>query len=121
MKLKDLNTPVLQESKVLENLKVGAWIEIKCEKDASKKGSSYSGEWKLQVCNQEDGELARAVVVKTKTLEHRKWLTVHGLVSFALQMGILGIEIPLENGRRGIWRHDQSHVPAGYVSKDDEE
>ena len=100
-------SPVTVVAKVRTELARGGRLEVTCEESATKDGSLIRGRWTFcLIVEDEAAEALRSQVVVWRSLEPKVIKTVHGLANFAKDLGITVPELPLEAGKKGVWRVD---------------
>jgi hypothetical protein len=52
-----------------------------------------------------------ALLVISRGLEPREFKTVTGLISFAVELGLTTVPVPLKKGEKATWTHDAEADP----------
>ncbi|PZQ96153.1 MAG: hypothetical protein DI533_17095 [Cereibacter sphaeroides] len=94
-------TPVILQTGLKEALSEGGIVEVHCVEDATKVFNVWQGTWRvtLRVGDQ------TALLVISRGLEPREFKTVTGLISFAVEMGLTTVHVPLRKGEKATWTY----------------
>jgi hypothetical protein len=92
-------TPVILQAGLKEALSEGGVIEALCLEDAVKVSNVWQGTWRIQL---RIGDQT-ALLVISRGLEPRDFKTVTGLISFAVEMGLSVVSVPLLKGQKVTW------------------
>ena len=94
-------TPVILQAELKEALTEGGTAQVHCTEDAKKIGSAWTGTWTISLV---DGD-QKALLVNQRALEPREFKTIAGLISFALELGLVAVMVPLKQGTSVNWTH----------------
>jgi hypothetical protein len=92
-------TPVILQAGLKEALSEGGIVEAHCVEDAKKVLNVWQGSWRIYL---RIGEQT-ALLVISRGLEPREFKTVTGLISFAVELGLATVPVPLKQGVKAIW------------------
>lgn len=84
------------ENSFKEKVASGWSVLIVCSKDAERNGSAWTGRWNI-FCVSPDGS-DRSVLVMRKNIEPRVILTIHGVTSFLVDLGLEVVAVPTKAG-----------------------
>ena len=102
-------TPVILQAGLKEALTEGGIVEALCVEDAKKVLNVWQGTWRIQLRLGDQ----TALLVISRGLEPREFKTVTGLISFAVELGLTTVPVPLKKGEKATWTHDAAveHIP----------
>lgn len=94
-------TPVILQAELKEALSEGGTAVILCTEDAKKIGSAWTGNWTISLVVGDQ----KALLVNQRALEPREFKTIAGLTSFAVDLGLATVTVPLKQGASVNWSH----------------
>jgi hypothetical protein len=100
-------TPVILQAGLKEALSEGGIVEVLCIEDARQARTVWQGTWRIQL---RFGDQT-ALLVISRGLEPREFKTVTGLISFAVELGLTTVPVPLMKGEKAIWTHGAEADP----------
>ncbi len=92
-------TPVILQAELKEALAEGGIVEAHCTDDAKKIGSAWTGNWTIALVVGDQ----KALLVNQRALEPREFKTIAGLISFAVELGLIAVTVPLKQGTSVYW------------------
>jgi hypothetical protein len=92
-------TPVILQAGLKEALTEGGIVEALCVEDAKKVRNVWQGTWHIHLRLGDQ----TALLVTTRGLEPRVFLTVTGLIAFAVELGLTTVPVPLKKGKKVTW------------------